>query len=164
MRTRVSSKQSVYSVRTETNRNSICFACFSVCFAKPKIIFSVCFFVSDRYRNNRNKQNFVETNRKNLQKAFSIRGSQKQLIFFLGSNRNNPELNQFQLFLCLFSRKQKKFFGLFWCFGPVSNQPKQTELIVWGIKRGLDFNKFAGVSVGLLFVLVVSKHRNSLFR
>ncbi len=41
---RVSSKQSnFFSVRTETNQNSICFVCFSVCFAKPKNIFSVCF-------------------------------------------------------------------------------------------------------------------------
>jgi hypothetical protein len=47
-----------FSVRTETNRNSICFGSFSVCFAKPITI----------------------------------------------------------------------IFGLFWCFGPVSKQPKQTDL------------------------------------
>jgi hypothetical protein len=47
--------QIFFSVRTETNRNSICFGCFSVCFAKPTNFFSVCFGVSDRYRNNRNK-------------------------------------------------------------------------------------------------------------
>jgi hypothetical protein len=47
-----------FSVQTETNRNSTCFGCFSVCFfAKPKRIFFVCFGVSDQYRNNRNKQN-----------------------------------------------------------------------------------------------------------
>ncbi len=47
-----------FSVRTETNRKSICFGCFSVCFLQNQIIFSsVCFGVSDRYRNNRNKQN-----------------------------------------------------------------------------------------------------------
>jgi hypothetical protein len=28
--------QNFFSVQTETNRNSICFGCFSVCFAKPK--------------------------------------------------------------------------------------------------------------------------------
>ncbi len=45
-----------FSVRTETNRKSICFGCFSVCFMQNQIIFSsVCFGVSDRYRNNRNK-------------------------------------------------------------------------------------------------------------
>jgi hypothetical protein len=53
--------QIFFSVRTETNRNSICFGCFSVCFAKPKNILSVSF-------------------------------------------------------------------GLIWRFGPVSKQPKQTEL------------------------------------
>ena len=31
--------QIFFSVRTETNRNSICFSCFSVCFAKPKNFF-----------------------------------------------------------------------------------------------------------------------------
>jgi hypothetical protein len=31
--------QIFFSVRTETNRNSICFGCFSVYFAKPKNIF-----------------------------------------------------------------------------------------------------------------------------
>jgi hypothetical protein len=47
-----------FSVRTETNRKSICFVCFSVCFLQNQIIFpSVCFGVSDRYQNNRNKQN-----------------------------------------------------------------------------------------------------------
>jgi hypothetical protein len=88
-RTRVSSNNQIfYSVRTETNWNSICFGCFSVCFAKPKNIISVCFGlfrfvlvcfgVSDQYRNNRNKQNFLETNRnkpkKNLHKSSLLGG------------------------------------------------------------------------------------------
>jgi hypothetical protein len=39
--TRVFSKQlNFFLVRTKTNRNSICFSCFSVCFAKPK---NICF-------------------------------------------------------------------------------------------------------------------------
>ncbi len=45
--------QIFFSVQSETNRNSICFGCFSVSFAKPKKHFfrfvSVCFGVSDRY-------------------------------------------------------------------------------------------------------------------
>ncbi len=93
-------------VRTETNRKSICFGCFSVYFVKPKNIFSVCFGVSNQYQNNRNKQNFLETNRKNLQKTFSIRGSLKPLIFFLGWNQNKPKLN---LFRFAFSRTPKFF-------------------------------------------------------
>jgi hypothetical protein len=56
--------QIFFSVRTETNRNTICFGSFSVCFAKPKNYFSVCFGVSDPFRNNRNKQICFETNRK----------------------------------------------------------------------------------------------------
>ncbi len=63
---RESSKQTKKnSVRTETNRNKICFGCVSVCFVKPKKNL-VCFGVSNLYRNNRNKQNCFETNRNNL--------------------------------------------------------------------------------------------------
>ncbi len=51
-------EKKIFSVRTETNRNKICFAFVSVCFVKPK----------------------------------------------------------------------KNFFRLFWCFEPISKQPKQTEL------------------------------------
>ncbi len=54
-----------------------------------KTFFSVCFGFSDRYQNNRNKQNFVETNRKNLQKLFS------------------------NVFRIAFSRNQKNFFSRF---------------------------------------------------
>jgi hypothetical protein len=45
---RRSSKSLIFfSVRTETNQNSICFGCFLVCFAKPKnIFFSLFWFVS----------------------------------------------------------------------------------------------------------------------
>ncbi len=38
-----SKKSKFFSVRTGTNRNSICFGCFSVCFAKPKTFFSFYF-------------------------------------------------------------------------------------------------------------------------
>ncbi len=110
--------QIFFSVWTETNWNLICFGCFSICFAKPKNIFfrfvSVCFGVSDRYRNNLNKQNFLETNQKNLQKTFSIRGSSKTLVFFLGSKRNKPKRNLFRLFFgLLFCETKIFFFSLF---------------------------------------------------
>jgi hypothetical protein len=59
------------------------------------------------------------------------------------------------------------FKGLFW-FVPVFRTVIETTEThkTYGIgnKKGLYFNKFAVVSVGLLFVLVVLKHRNSLFR
>ncbi len=110
--------------QTETQSVSVVFRFFS---RNQKTFFSVCFGLSDRYRNNRNKQNFLGTNRKNLQQTFSIRGS--LLIFFLGSNRNSI---CFDCFSVSFFAKPKKFcFGLFRCFGPVSKQPKQTELMVW---------------------------------
>jgi hypothetical protein len=106
VRSRVSSKQSnFFSVQTETNRNSICFGCFSVCFAKPKNIFSVCFSVSDRYRNKRNKRNFVETKqsipkqtKQSLKNVF-YKGFSKQLIFF---SRFEPKQTETQSFLVVF--------------------------------------------------------------
>ncbi len=76
---------SKYSIFFYSNRNKPklnLFRLFLICFAKPKYIFSVCFGVSDQYQNNRNKQNFFETNRKNRQKTLSIKVSSKQLIFF----------------------------------------------------------------------------------
>jgi hypothetical protein len=35
----------------------------------------------------------------------------------------------------LFRETPQFFFGLFQCFGPVSKQPKQTELMVWGMNK-----------------------------
>jgi hypothetical protein len=103
----VSSKQSnFFSVRTETNRNSIFFGCFLVCFVKTKNIFFICFGLFWCFG-----QNFLETNRKNLQKTFSVRGSSKPLNFFLVSNRNKPKLNLFRLFFGLLFRETPKFLG-----------------------------------------------------
>ncbi len=151
----MSSKQSnFFSVRTETNRNSICFGCFLVCFVKPKKHFFR--FVSDQYRNNRNKQNFVKTNWKNLQKTFSIRGSSKPLIFFSRFNPKQPKQSVLVVFRFAFSRNQTFFFGLFRCWEPVSKQPKQTEIMVWGIKKVDNLTKL------LLFRLVFCLFR--LFR
>ncbi len=122
-----------------SKQSNFCFGsnCFYLFVSwNQKTFFLVCFGVSDRYRNNQNKQNFVETNRKNLHKTFSIRGSSKSLIFFLGSNQNKLEINLFWLFFdLLFRETQKNFFGLFRCFGPVLKQPKQTQLMVWGLKK-----------------------------
>ncbi len=103
---------------------------------QPKNIFFRFVSVFRTSQNNRNKQNFLETNRKNLQKMFFFRGSSKPLIFFLGSNRNELKLNLFRLFFgLLFCKTQKIFSRLFRCFGLVWKQPKQTELMVWVIKK-----------------------------
>jgi hypothetical protein len=123
------------SVRTEINRNSICFDCVSVCFAKPQKYFSVCFVVLNRYQNNRNKQNFFETNQKIPPKTLSNRVSSKQLIFFrfeLKQTKTQSVWSFFGLF-----RESNNFFPfcftLFRCFRPVSKQLKQTEFMLWGI-------------------------------
>jgi hypothetical protein len=55
---RMSSKQFFFSVRTETNRTQPDLVVFRFVFwQKQTTFFSVCFGVSDQYRNNRNKQN-----------------------------------------------------------------------------------------------------------
>jgi hypothetical protein len=101
---------------------------------------SVGFGGSDRYRNKRNKQNFVETNGNKPKKSFKkflLGGSRNSKFFFLGSNRIKPKLNLFLLFLVCFLRNQQIFFSLFRfvsVFRTVWKQPKQTELLVWGIK------------------------------
>ncbi len=73
----------------------------------------VCFGVSYQYRNNQNKQNFLKTNRKNLQEMFFIRGSSKPLLFFLGLNQNKPKLNLFRCFSVCFFTKPTNFFFRF---------------------------------------------------
>jgi hypothetical protein len=116
---RASSKQSIFFFGSNRNKPKLdLFRLFFGLFCETKKHFFrfvlVCFSVSDRYRNNRNKQSFLETNRKNLQKTFSIRGSAKKLIFFLGSNRKKPKLNLFSCFsVCYFTKPQYFFFGLF---------------------------------------------------
>ncbi len=57
---RWSSKSLIFFLGSNRNKPKLnLFRLFLVCFfAKPKIFFSVCFNVLDRYRNNRNKQNF----------------------------------------------------------------------------------------------------------
>jgi hypothetical protein len=72
------------SVQTEKKRNSICFGCFSVCFAKPKNFFPVCFGVLERYRNNQKpKQTELLRNKpKKSQKTLSFGVSSKQLFFW----------------------------------------------------------------------------------
>jgi hypothetical protein len=78
----------------------------------------------------------------------SIRVSSKQLIFF----QFKPKLNLFRLFFSLFFSQDppQNVFGLFRCFGPVL---KQTELMVWGIKKVYILTNF------LMFRLVFCMFR-----
>ncbi len=95
-------------------------------------------------------------------------GPQNRKFFFLGSNQNKPKLNLFWLFFGLLYREINKFFFGFFQFvlmfrtGIETTETNRTYDM--GNKKVWYFNKFAAVSVGLLFVLVVSKHRNSLFQ
>ncbi len=59
------------------------------------------------------------------------RVSSKQSHFFSVGTETQSVLVVFRFV----SRNQKKCFCLFRCFGPVSKQPRQTELMVWGIKK-----------------------------
>ncbi len=82
----------------------------------------------------------TETNQKNHQKTFSNRGSSKLLTFFSRFELKQTKNQSVSVdFWFAFLQNQKIFFtvcfGLFPCFGPVLKQPKQTELIVWGIKK-----------------------------
>ncbi len=142
--------------RTETQSVSVVFGLFR----ETKLIFSVCFGVSDQYRNNRNKPKKVS------KKQISIRVSSKQLIFFFfGSDRNKPKLSLFWLFFGqFFAKPNKKIFRFVSVFRTGIKTTETNRTYGMGNQRGLYFNKFAAVSFGLLFVSVVSKHRNSLFR
>jgi hypothetical protein len=77
MVSRVSWRQSIFfrfkSKQTETQSVSVVFRFVS---RNQKTFFSVCFGVSDQYRNNRNKQNFLKTNQKNLQRRSLLVGPQ----------------------------------------------------------------------------------------
>jgi hypothetical protein len=60
---RVSSKQSNFFFGSNRNKPKLnLFRLFFGWFRETKILFLVCFGVSDRYQNNQNKQNFLETN------------------------------------------------------------------------------------------------------
>jgi hypothetical protein len=64
LQSRVSSKQSIlFSVQTETQSVLVVFW-----FVSRNQFISVCFGVSDQYQNNRNKQNFFKSNRKQTKK------------------------------------------------------------------------------------------------
>ncbi len=129
--------QIFFSVRCETNRNSICFGCFLVCFAKPKNIFSVCFGVSDRYRTSETNTTLskqTEKSQKNVLYQWVL-----ETINFLFSVRTETNRNSicFCCFpVCFFAKLNNFFFSLFRCFRPLSKQPKQTELTVWRDKKG----------------------------
>ncbi len=138
--------QIFFPVRTKTNRNSICFGCFSVCFAKPKNFFFGLFRCFGPVSKQPKQTELCRNKRKKSQKTFSIRGPQNSTFFFSVPTKKNL----FRLFSVCFLRNQQICFGLFQfvsvcfglfrCFGLVSKQPKHTELLIWGIKGDILIN------------------------
>jgi hypothetical protein len=82
-----------FSVWTKTNRSSICFRRFSVCFAEPKTFFWFVSVFRTSIETNRILSKQTETNQKNLKKKFSIRGSSKPWIFFSRLEPKQTETN-----------------------------------------------------------------------
>ncbi len=92
----------------------------------------------------------------------------------IGSNRNKQNKICFGVFWFVSWNQNSVCFGLLWCFEFISKQTKQTELFRNKLKQTettLNFQKkipkdalSQTVSVALLFVMVQSKHQNSLFR
>ncbi len=115
LRTRVSSKQT--KINFGSNRNKPKQDLFRVCFGlfleTKKKIFSVCFGVSNLYRNNRNKQNCFETNRNNpeFSEKYQICSLNTTNLQRLRINKKNPfELSTMQgtkTIPNLFSKKTK---------------------------------------------------------
>jgi hypothetical protein len=98
----VSSKQSnFFSVRTETNRNSICFGCILVCFAKPQNFFR---FVSVFQTGIET----TETNRKPLNNALYY-GILETINFFSVRTETNQNSICFGCFSVFFCETKKNF-------------------------------------------------------
>jgi hypothetical protein len=163
----VSSKQSNFFFGSNRNKPKLnLFRLFFGLFHETKKHFfrfvSVFWTSIETTKTNRTLSKQTETNPK-ISKIRSLLGGPRNTKKFF--SQFEPQTNQhsicFNCFWFVSSQNRTIFFlGLFRCFGPVLKQPKQTELMVWGIKK-VDI---LTITVGLLFVSVVSKHRNSLFR
>jgi hypothetical protein len=101
-----------FLVPTETNRNSICFACFSVCFTKPKNIYFGLFWCFGLVLKQPKRTELCQNKLKKSPKNLLYKGFSKQLIFFSGFE---PKLNLFRLFFGFFSQNQQFVFSV--CFG-----------------------------------------------
>jgi hypothetical protein len=99
-------------------------------------------------KTNRTLSKQTETNQKNLQKTFFIRGSSKQLNFFLDSNRSKPKLNLYWLFF-VFLRNPPKLFQFVSVFQTDIETTETNRAYGMGNKKGSYFNKFAAVLVSL---------------
>jgi hypothetical protein len=109
---RVSSKQSNFRFGPKQIKTQSVSVVFWFVSQNEKTFFSVCFGVSDRYRNNRNKQNFLETKRKNLQKNLGVLETVNCFSRFEPKQTKTQSVSV--VFRFAFSRNQTNFFSV--CF------------------------------------------------
>ncbi len=129
--TRVSSKQSNFFFGSNQNIPKLnVFRLFFGLFRETKNIFFGLFWCFGLVSKQPKQKDILSKQTEKISlKTFSIRGSQKPLIFFLGSNQNKPKLIRFRLFFGLLFRETPKFFsGLFRCFGPYRNNRNKQNL------------------------------------
>ncbi len=108
----MSSKQSnLFFVRTETNRNSICFGCFSVCFAKSKNFFFGLFRCFGPVSKQPKQTEFSRNKPKKSPKNVLYQEVLKTVNFVLSLNRNSICFDCFSV--CFFAKPKNLFFGLF---------------------------------------------------
>ncbi len=158
---RVSSKQSIFFFGSNQNKLKLnLFRLFSGLFCETQKLFFGLFWCFGPVSNNGNKHNFVETNQKNLQKSSLLEGLQNSYFFFLVRTETHSVLVVFRFF---FLTKPTNFLCFVSVFRTGIETTKTNRTCGMGNEKGLYLNKFAAVSVSLLFVSVVSKHRNSLF-
>jgi hypothetical protein len=112
------------------------FRLFFGCFAKPiKHFFR--FVLVFRTGIETTKTNITLSKQtKKISIKHSLLGGLETVSFFSRFEPKQTETQSVSVVVrFVFSRNQKFFFCLFRCFRPVSKQLKQTELMVWGIKK-----------------------------
>ncbi len=173
-RSRVSSKQSNFYFGSNRNKPKLnLFRLFFGLFHETKKQFFAVYFglfrcfgsVSKQPKQTelcRNKPKQTETNQK-ISKKRSLWGSRNS-NFFSRLEPKQTETQSVSVVIRFFSRKPKLFFQFVSVFRTGIETTETNRTYGLGNLKGWYFNKFAAVSVGLLFVSVVSKHRNSLFQ
>jgi hypothetical protein len=121
----------MFSVRTETNRNSICFGCFSVCSQKSKNFFSVFRISIETTETNRI---FSKQTEKISKKRSLFRGPRNRNFF----SRFEPKQTETRsvsavVFRFAFSQNPKKYFSV--CFDVSDRYRKKQNLWYGELKR-----------------------------
>ncbi len=114
---RVSSKQS--NIFFGSNRNSICFGCFSVCFGNRKTIFSICFGlfrcfgpVSKQPKQTEFSRNKPKQTEKIPKKRYLLEGTQNRSFFSRFEPKQTETQSVLVVFRFAFSRNPKICFSV----------------------------------------------------